>query len=126
MAFTFLCGALLPAAANSRDTKPIAPKDGQVHATDASFEVWDARMKAWVDPELFWMSYAETGPGKFWGRSATYPRYRDVNEHDTIVIEVATGPCLMYFFHRRWRRAQDVRRWDPTFNDIGGCPKVFD
>lgn len=31
----------------------------------------------------------------------------------------------MEFFHNRWRRANDVRRWDPLFNEHGGCPDVF-
>ena len=33
---------------------------------------------------------------------------------------------LMYFFHRRWRRANDVWRWDPSFNRYSGCATVFD
>jgi len=32
----------------------------------------------------------------------------------------------MEFIHERWRRANDVRRWDDAFNDYAGCPHVFD
>jgi hypothetical protein len=32
----------------------------------------------------------------------------------------------MALFHSRWRRANDVRRWDPKFNDYAGCPEVFE
>ena len=77
-------------------------------------------------PSDAWSSYARSNEGKFWGRGTEYPPYAQVNEHDTFLIELDQGPCLMYFFHSRWRRAQDVRRWDPTFNEILGCPYVFD
>ncbi len=43
-----------------------------------------------------------------------------------MIIEVESGPCLMEFFHTRWRRANDVRRWVAAFNEYGGCPDVFD
>ncbi|MEM8768918.1 MAG: hypothetical protein AAGE43_15840 [Pseudomonadota bacterium] len=90
-------------------------------------EVWDERAGAWVDPESFWLSYAEANEqGRFWGRTDIYPAYAEVREHDTLLIEGEQGACLMYFFHRRWRRAQDVRRWDPAFNELAGCPYVFD
>jgi hypothetical protein len=32
----------------------------------------------------------------------------------------------MQFHHEKWRRAQDVNRWDDKFNLYGGCPYVFD
>ena len=118
-----------PALADTHE-RPAAPRDGQIHDSPAGPEVWDARAQSWVDPESFWLTYAEQNAaenrGRFWGRTDTYPRYADVGEHDTILIEVDAGACLMYFFHRRWRRAEDVRRWDPGFNELGGCPHVFD
>ena len=43
-----------------------------------------------------------------------------------MMVELAQGPCLMEFFHSRWRRANDVRRWDESHNEFGGCPYVFD
>lgn len=114
------------AVAGSSAARPEAPRDGQIHQTSTGAEVWDARADAWVDPESFWLAYAEQSRGRFWGRTDTYPAYDEVNEHDTILVEVDEGACLMYFFHRRWRRAEDVRRWDPVFNRIAGCPHVFD
>jgi len=105
---------------------PADPKNGQVYMTGHAVEVWDADGGGWVMPETFWLNYAKRGNGKFWGRTADYPPYKDVNEHDTILIQLKQGVCLMEFFHTRWRRAQDVRRWDTAFNDYGGCPHVFD
>jgi hypothetical protein len=32
----------------------------------------------------------------------------------------------MQFFHQRWRRANDVQRWNDRFNDYAGCAHVFD
>ena len=60
-----------------------------------------------------------------WGSGTSFPPYADVNEHDTFLLEVETGTCLMYFFHTRWRRANDVWRWGPEFNEYSGCPDVF-
>lgn len=105
---------------------PENPTNGQVVRAESVTQVWSQSSSQWEDPEVFWLSYAEQASGKFWGRSSSYPAYKDVNEHDTLLIEVKSGPCLMYFFHGRWRRAQDVKRWDPVFNEILGCPRVFD
>lgn len=118
-AVCWLLGATFPVAAD-------APTNGQLRGGGAEPDVWSDTAKAWVTPETFWVSYAESGNGVFWGRTATYPEYERVNEHDTILIETDRGPCLMEFFHTRWRRANDVRRWDEGFNDYGGCPYVFD
>lgn len=113
-------------ALNVSAVPPESPRNGQIHQTAAMTRVWDENAKVWVTPEVFWLSYTDQSDGKFWGRATDYPPYRDVSEHDTILIEVDEGSCLMYFFHKRWRRAQDVRRWDPAFNDVSGCPYVFD
>ena len=87
---------------------------------------WSYLSQQWLPVVDFWLEYAPTADGKFWGENAEYPPYDEVNEHDTLLIEAAKGPCLMYFFHNRWRRAQDVRRWDPAFNQQLGCPHVFE
>ena len=79
-----------------------------------------------VETEAFWLDYAASKGGLTWGRSTSYPEYAQVKEGDTLMIELAQGPCLMEFFHSRWRRANDVRRWDPSVNEFGGCPYVFD
>lgn len=105
---------------------PDNPKNGQFYESSSKIEVWDATTVEWVTPETFWLSYAERSNGKFWGRTSSYPPYADVSEYDTILIELDEGICLMEFFHQRWRRAQDVRRWDRAFNRFGGCPYVFD
>lgn len=79
-----------------------------------------------TDIEAFWVAYAESKGGLTWARAAEYPEYNLVKEGDTFVVELKQGPCLMEFFHNRWRRANDVRRWDDSINDYGGCPYVFD
>lgn len=78
------------------------------------------------DVESFWLSYAESKGGLTWGRTSEYPDYDQVKEGDTLMVELKQGPCLMEFFHGRWRRANDVRRWDDSINSFGGCPHVFD
>jgi hypothetical protein len=102
-------------------------RDGEVHTlNDGSFMAWDAESEQWLSPDNFWVSFAARERGKNWGGGRTFPPYDSVNEHDTFLLEVDEGPCLMYFFHTRWRRANDVWRWDPVFNDYGGCANVFD
>jgi len=66
------------------------------------------------------------GEERHWPGSSEYPPYAEVGDHDTFLVQTQSGPCLMYFFHGRWRRANDVRRWGDQFNDYGGCPQVFD
>tara|TARA_B100001063_G_scaffold218143_1_gene221279 strand:+ start:986 stop:1114 length:129 start_codon:yes stop_codon:yes gene_type:complete len=41
------------------------------------------------------------------------------------MVEVDSGICLMEFYHDRWRRANDVRRWDDKFNQYSACKDVF-
>ncbi len=78
-----------------------------------------------ADIETFWLKYAESKGGLTWGQSTIYPEYNQVNEGDTFMVELDQGLCLMEFFHNRWRRANDVRRWDDSHNAHGGCPFVF-
>ncbi len=79
-----------------------------------------------TDIESFWQGYADSKGGLTWGMSTEYPEYDKVSEGDTLLILLPQGPCLMEFFHSRWRRANDVRRWHPSVNEFGGCPYVFD
>ncbi len=103
------------------------PNHGQVTRTDKGlWSARDATTQTHVEPETFWLMYAERRGGLTWGRSNTFPNYKDVKEHDTLLIELDQGTCLMEFFHTRWRRANDVRRWDDAFNEYGACPYVFD
>ena len=101
--------------------------DGEVRTVaNGGFEAWDLQNTEWVDLETFWIRYTDRRGGLTWGRRTDYPPYEQVNELDTMIIEVESGPCLMEFFHTRWRRANDVRRWDAAFNEYAGCPNVFD
>ena len=123
-----ICPLLLLLAASIAAAE-LAPgtRDGQVHTLeDGGFLAWDAESELWRDPEGFWKHFAERRRGKLWPSSESFPPYAEVNEHDTILIVRDQGPCLMYFFHTRWRRANDVWRWGKEFNDYGGCPYVFD
>lgn len=106
--------------------RPMPAEHGRVFQSDEELVVWHEEKAGWITVEQFWLDHAGRSSGKYWGRAAEYPPYRAVKEHDTLMIELESGSCLMEFFHRRWRRAQDVWRWDPAFNDYGACPHVFD
>ena len=88
-------------------------------------KVWNTTEKDWSNIELFWQRYSIKNKAKSWGSATTYPNYSDVNEFDTFLIELKEGSCLMQFYHSRWRRANDVRRWNDAFNEYSGCPYVF-
>lgn len=102
------------------------PSDGQIRQHQGTTQAWDTQATSWVDVESFWLSFAQNHGSRYWGKSQTYPEYAQVKETDTVMIETAQGTCLMEFWHTRWRRANDVRRWDDAFNAYGGCPTVFD
>lgn len=119
MAIALICAPVLGAP-------PASPGNGQLHQADGDYQAWSERSSQWLPVEAFWLEYAQHNGGHFWGQTTEYPVYEQVKEHDTLLIQLREGPCLMYFFHNRWRRAQDVRRWDPQFNEILGCPHVFD
>lgn len=103
-----------------------AQEHGQVREhTSAPPQVWDADLRQWTELEAFWSRFAKAHTGRYWGRSRNYPEYEQVKEFDTFMVEVEQGPCLMEFFHQRWRRANDVRRWDDQMNEVLGCPHVF-
>lgn len=111
----------------AKDAPSPGERDGQVHVRpDASFLAWDSVSHDWVSPEEFWTRFGERRRGKNWPSDTKFPLFTEVKEHDTILLQTKTGPCLMYFFHTRWRRANDVWRWAPEFNNYGGCPTVFD
>ncbi len=100
--------------------------NGYVETKSDSFKVWSLSKNSWVSVEAFWSSYVDENGGLTWKQSEQYPPYSEVKEFDTFLVEVSEGLCLMEFFHSRWRRANDVRRWDDAFNEYGGCPTVFD
>lgn len=100
-------------------------RDGQFKNSDSDL-VWSEANKKWVSPEQFWNDYADQRGGITWGTNDTYPPYDQVKEFDTFMVKLGGQVCLMEFFHSRWRRANDVRRWDQRFSDYGACPNVFD
>lgn len=103
-------------------------KQGEYNGQFVSGEtpkVWSQTSNSWTSPKAFWLEYADTKGGLTWGERNDYPVYDQVNEYDTMIIQLETGECMMEFFHNRWRRANDVRRWDPLFNEFSGCPDVF-
>lgn len=119
--------ATLALSCSSASDETETLKDGQVRKiTDGVIEAWDAENEQWLSPEAFWDRYAARRGGLTWGRRITFPPYEQVKELDTLIIKLKSGPCLMEFFHTRWRRANDVRRWDTLFNEFGSCPHVFD
>ena len=91
-----------------------------------NLQAWNEHLNEWTEIESFWLSFAKSDSPKFWGSTDKYPKYADVNEFDTLLIQLEKGSCLMQFFHSRWRRANDVQRWNEAFNEYGGCPYVFD
>jgi hypothetical protein len=102
-------------------------QDGQIlNYTQTTTSVWDAQDKTFRSIEAFWQAYALRSGGKYWGRSAEYPPYNQVNEQDTFLVELDSRVCLMEFFHSRWRRANAVRRWDERYDEYSACPSVFD
>ncbi len=94
--------------------------------TDGSVQVWNSEKSVWITPEQFWQNFTANRGGLTWQKSRDYPVYSKVNEHDTFLVELDSGVCLMEFFHGRWRRANDVQRWDDKFNSHSGCEKVFE
>lgn len=98
--------------------------DGQFNS-DGSAQVWQSQTSSWVTPEQFWQNYVAQKGGLTWPMSKEYPPYDEVKERDTFLVQVESGICLMEFFHERWRRANDVVRWDDRFNQHSGCGDVF-
>ena len=117
---------VLAACSAATDTPVSGSRNGELRQTNGEVLAWHSGTSEWVSPLEFWHRYANSRDGLTWGARGDYPPYAEVSEHDLLIIETEHGPCLMEFFHTRWRRANDVRRWDPGFNDYGGCPRVFD
>jgi hypothetical protein len=123
---TRFLGFILLLSAAAYAEKPTDPSDGQLYRGDGEIQAWSASDQQWLSVEAFWLAFTETNDGRFLGRSADYPPYGDLTERDALLVELEQGSCLMYFWHGRWRRAQDVWRWDDAFNEQLGCPYVFD
>lgn len=101
-------------------------RDGELRRDGQHWVAWDDANKEWLGVEDFWRAYADRRGGLTWGSSTEYPPYEQVNELDTFLVQLPKGTCLMEFWHSRWRLANDVRRWDPKFNELLGCTQVFD
>ena len=101
------------------------PSDGQVRVAEGIRQAWDAPGQRWLDLEVFWHEFADRHGGLKWGPTEIWPPYEQLSERDLMIVIVDQRPCLMEFWHGRWRRANDVRRWDDAFNEFGGCPFVF-
>lgn len=102
-------------------------KDGQVFQNvDDNLIAWDAQQEKWMTIEKFWLAFVNRTGGLTWAEDIEYPDYDKVKEFDTFMVRMRQGKCLMQFHHQKWRRAQDVNRWDEKFNLYGACPYVFD
>jgi len=117
---------LLTAVLACMATTATAATNGEVRQNaDGAAEIWDATSQDWVGADVFWERFALAQGGLTWGRGSIYPPYEKVKERDLFLVEVEQGPCLMEFFHGRWRRANDVRRWNDAINEVAGCAHVF-
>ena len=115
--FIVVFTTLMPVAMLA-DSPPANPVHGQVFVSGSNaWRAWDETVEKWVSPDEFWQNYADSKGGLTWGRSTDYPPYKEVKQHDTLMIELESGTCLMEFFHSRWRRANDVRRWHDRFTE---------
>lgn len=121
-----ILGILLLTITATVAARQATPRHGKVQVFDETSFAWHQGSEQWLPIEEFWMLYADENGGLKWGQRADYPPYEQVQELDKMVIQTEKGNCLMEFFHERWRRANDVRRWDPKFNEYSGCPYVFD
>lgn len=120
----FLFCALLMLSLNSYSKDNIHGETKNAYG--GQLVIWSENSNTWLDVESFWLEYANGNGGLTWGKTTQYPEYSKVKEHDTILIQLEQGTCLMEFFHERWRRANDVRRWNDQLNHYAGCPYVFD
>ncbi len=110
----------------SAQAEVMGERDGELRATaTGELLAWDEAGQTWLKPAAFWRAFADREEVKSWGQSREYPPYDDVRELDVFMVELDSGICLMQFYHQRWRRANDVRRWSPEFNSLEGCPDVF-
>ena len=117
---------LVLTACTAQEVTSDEPRHGEV--SDISPMVtWDKTQQIWVSPEVFWHKETDARGGLTWPKSTVSQKYENVAEFDTFLVEGASGTtCLMAFYHSRWRRANDVWRWDDAFNNYGACPHVFD
>lgn len=130
--FTFLTllGSLFTASfsANAAPEPKVKAGEyhGQVSQINQTTQAWHEQDKTWFSIDDFWQNWASKRDHKNWPSSKQYPVYEQVKEQETFLVKLESGTCMMEFWHGRWRRANDVRRWDEKFNDYSACPYVFD
>jgi len=124
--FVFLSTSLsLVLVSSLVHSQTVQKQHGEVIEESGVTMAWNQHQGVLQSPVEFWLSHAKFIDSAYWGESTAYPKYDDVKEHDTFLVRVPSGVCLMEFFHQRWRRANDVRRWDDKFNNLEGCADVF-
>lgn len=123
---TLLCYALLTLTNATAATPAVGTHNGQSVIQSGQAMAWEQSSQQWLTVEDFWQHWVDTRGGLTWESSENYPAYEQVKEQDTFLVELNGGTCMMEFWHGRWRRANDVRRWDDAFNDYSACPHVFE
>jgi ABC-type phosphate/phosphonate transport system substrate-binding protein len=102
-----------------------ALEHGEVSTQNGTVLAWDKDSKSWTSIEEFWRTYALKNGGLTWKDNSTFPPYEKLQEFDLFMAKNEQGICLLEFFHTRWRRANDVRRWDDKFNEYSACPTIL-
>jgi len=125
LSLTILFFTACSSSAVSKETGSSGYRNGEIVSQNEKKVVWHENTKTFLTPIEFWHAYAKENGGLTWGQSRNYPNYDDVKEFDLFMVELDSGVCLMEFYHSRWRRANDVRRWDIGFSDISACSDVF-
>ncbi len=126
IALTFSMQAFSSAAFAAEKITKTGKSDGEIAILNGQAMAWAAESKHWLSIDDFWQHWVNSRGGLTWAKSEQYPPYDQVKEQDTFLVELNGETCLMEFWHSRWRRANDVRRWDDSFNDYSACPHVFD
>lgn len=124
----FICLAACFVAPMAQAACPANAEDGDTcrSAKSTAFQVYDAALKQWVDPDRF-LTLRRGREGKLtWGESRDYPPYKKVKELDTFRAVTRTGMCDMVFFHGRWRLQADVWVWGDEMKTWRGCATVFE
>jgi hypothetical protein len=122
-----ILATIITIAALSASFQTMAATNGEVRqSVEHGMQAWDGKGHQWLTLEGFWNNYAKSHKQKNWPASATYPKLEALSEGDTFLVQLKDSSCLMEFYHSRWRRANDVHRWDDAFNAYGACPFVFE
>ncbi|SET11817.1 hypothetical protein [Thalassotalea agarivorans] len=103
------------------------PQHGDIrNGHKPTMEIYYGPSQQWMQVEDFWRTFAQDNYGGYKYTGPLYPPYEQAQEFDLLLLEIPYGACLMQFYHERWRRANDVWRWNEKLNEYGGCAHVFD